>query len=89
MFSFNKLSRRTDILVHNRSGEPVMIIECKKPDIEINDKIFDQIVCYNMSFKVPYLIVTNGMDHFACKIDIKNSTWEFLNVIPLYEDLLT
>jgi predicted type IV restriction endonuclease len=89
MFKYSKLSRRVDILVHKRTGEPVMIIECKSPDVTINDIVFDQIVCYNMSFKVPYLIVTNGIDHFACKIDVVNSTYEFLNVIPLYEDLLS
>jgi hypothetical protein len=88
MFRLNNLSRRVDILVHNRAGIPVMIIECKSPDININDKVFDQIVCYNMKFKLPYLIVTNGMDHYACKIDIANKKYEFLNVIPLYEDIL-
>jgi hypothetical protein len=88
MFRFNNLKRRVDILVHNRSGAPVMIIECKEPDIKIDDKVFDQIVCYNMKFKLPYLIVTNGIDHFACKIDNINGTYEFLNVIPQYEDIL-
>ena len=88
MFRLNTLARRVDILVHNRSGAPVMIIECKAPDVTIDDKVFDQIVCYNMKFKLPYLIVTNGIDHYACKIDNTNNTYEFLNVIPLYEDLL-
>lgn len=87
-FKFNSLSRRVDILVHNRSGIPVMLIECKEPDITVNDEVFDQIVCYNMKFKVPYIIVTNGMDHYACKIDIENNSYDFLNVIPIYEDLL-
>jgi len=49
LFRFNKVKRRVDILVHNRSGEPVMIVECKAPDIKIDEKVFDQIVCYNIS----------------------------------------
>jgi len=89
MFSLNKLKRRVDILVHNRAGEPVMIVECKAPDIRIDDKVFDQIVCYNMGLKVPYIIVTNGIDHYACKIYFQENRYEFLLVIPLYEDLLT
>jgi len=89
MSKFNKLKNRIDILVHDRSGNPVMIVECKSPDIKIDDEVFDQIVRYNMGFKVPYLIVTNGMDHYACKIDVENKKYEFLLVIPLYEDLLT
>jgi hypothetical protein len=88
MFKLNTLTRRVDILVHNRSGIPVMIVECKKPEENINDEVFDQIVCYNMKFKLPYLIVTNGMSHYACKIDNTNRTYEFLNVIPLYEDII-
>jgi hypothetical protein len=88
-FRFNKLRRRVDILVHNRNGEPVMIVECKEPGVKIDDVVFDQIVCYNMRFKVPYIVVTNGIDHYACKINHNESKYEFLLVIPLYEDLLT
>ena len=36
LFRFNKVKIRVDILVHNISGEPVMIVECKAPDIKIN-----------------------------------------------------
>jgi hypothetical protein len=88
MFRLNKLIRRVDILVHNRSGEPVMIVECKSPDIKIDDKVFDQIVCYNMGLKVPYIVVTNGIEHYACKVDHQENKYEFLFVIPLYEELL-
>jgi hypothetical protein len=87
MFRQNKLNKRVDILVHDRTGKPVMIVECKEPDIPLNDKVFDQIVTYNMELKVQYIIVTNGIDHYACKIDHENKKYEFLLVIPLYEDL--
>jgi hypothetical protein len=85
---YNKMKRRVDVLIHNRSGEPVLIVECKAPEVKIDDKVFDQIVCYNMGFKVPYIIVTNGIDHYACKINHEEKKYEFLLVIPLYEDLL-
>ena len=88
MFTLNTMKRRVDILIHNRRGEPVMIVECKAPDIKIDDSIFDQIVKYNMTLRVPYIIVTNGINHFACKIDHQQNKYEFLLVIPLYEDLL-
>jgi hypothetical protein len=88
MFRFNKLRRRVDILVHNRSGEPVMIVECKSPDVKIDEKVFDQIVCYNIGLKVPYIVVTNGLVHYACKIRTQEVGYDFLLVIPLFEDLL-
>jgi hypothetical protein len=87
-FKLNKLKRRVDILVHNRAGEPVMIVECKSPDVNIDDKVFDQIVCYNMEFRVPYIVVTNGLNHYACRIDHIQNKYEYLMVIPLYEDLI-
>jgi len=88
LFRFNKLKRRVDILVHNRTGEPVLIVECKSPDVKIDESVFEQIATYNMKFKVPYLVVTNGLHHYACKIDHKEMKFEYLLVIPLYEDLL-
>jgi len=87
MSKYNDLRKRVDILVHNRSGQPVMIVECKAPDIKINDVVFDQIATYNMGFMVRYLLVTNGIDHYACRIDIEQKKYEFLNAIPLYKDL--
>jgi hypothetical protein len=88
LFRFNKLKRRVDILVHDRSGRPVLIVECKSPDVEIDDKVFEQIATYNMSYKVPFLVVTNGLHHYACKIDYAAMKFDYLLVIPLYEDLL-
>ena len=88
-FRLFKVKRRIDILVHNRSGKPVMIVECKADDVDLNEKVFDQIVCYNMESKVPYIIVTNGMIHLACKLKPDNTGYDFLNVIPLFEDLST
>jgi hypothetical protein len=88
MFTLNTMKRRVDILIHNRRGEPVMIVECKAPEIKIDDVIFDQIVKYNMTLRVPWIVVTNGINHFACKIDHQQNKYEFLLVIPLYEDLL-
>jgi hypothetical protein len=89
MSAYNKLKKRVDILVHDRSGKPVMIVECKSWDVKLNEKVFDQIVCYNMGFKVPYIVVTNGIEHYACRIDQEWTKYEFLLVIPLYEDLLS
>jgi hypothetical protein len=87
MFVLNKLKRRVDILVHNRQGKPIMIVECKEPEVRIDDKVFDQIVTYNLGLKVPYIIVTNGMVHYACKLRPDSMSYEYLNVIPLYEEI--
>jgi len=87
-FGHNKLKRRTDILVHDRLGHPVMIIECKSPDVGLTEKVYEQIVDYNRKFKVPYLVVTNGLHHYACRFSDDFTKWEYLLVIPLYEELV-
>jgi Type I restriction enzyme R protein N terminus (HSDR_N) len=88
-FGHNKLKKRTDILVHNRLGEPVMIVECKAPEVFLVEEVFEQIATYNLKFKVPYLVVTNGMRHFACKFRNDFKSWDYLLVIPLYEELVS
>jgi virulence-associated protein VagC len=88
MFRFNKLKRRVDILVHDRMGRPVMIVECKSPAIKLDEKVFEQIATYNMKFRVPYLVVTNGDRHYACKLSPLDVRPEYLLVIPLYEELI-
>jgi hypothetical protein len=83
------LKRRVDILVHNRKGEPVLIVECKSPDVPIDDTVRDQLGEYNMKFKVPFVIVTNGIRHYAFKYDPVQNLYDYMVAIPLYEDLLS
>lgn len=83
----NTMSRRPDIVVHDKHGKAVMIIECKAPEVKISQDTFDQVARYNSALKVPYLIVTNGLQHYCCKIDIVSNTYSFLKDIPVYEDL--
>jgi hypothetical protein len=91
MFHFNSMKKRVDILVHDRKGKPVMIVECKSPDVNVSDfyedKVFDQAGEYNMGFKLPYVVITNGIDHYAFRYDPELNRYEYMMVIPLYEDL--
>jgi len=80
----NDLSKRTDILVFNKSGNPHIIVECKAPHIKISQDTFDQIARYNMTIKANYLIVTNGLQHFYCQMDHKLKRYDFLKEIPIY-----
>jgi hypothetical protein len=90
-FRLNNMKKRVDILVHNRKGEPVMIVECKSPEIKISDfyedKVYDQLGEYNFGYKVPYVIVTNGIVNYAFRFDSTTGKYVHLMQIPLYEDL--
>lgn len=84
----NGTSKRCDTVAYNRFLEPLMIVEYKAPTIDITRAVFDQIACYNMVLRVRYLIVSNGLRHFCCKIDYATQTYSFLEEIPTYESLI-
>lgn len=86
--TMNTMSRRPDILIHDKAGTPVMIVECKAPEVEISQDAFDQIARYNSVIKAPFLVVTNGMKHYICRMDLKDNTYRFLEDVPAYEDLV-
>jgi len=83
----NKMSRRPDILIHNRQGEAVMIVECKAPEVNITQDTFDQVARYNSVLSVQYLVVTNGLQHFCCQMDYIGNTYRFLEDIPEYNEM--
>ncbi|MDP6922699.1 MAG: type I restriction enzyme HsdR N-terminal domain-containing protein [Lutibacter sp.] len=82
--TFNKLVKRTDILVFNQKGLPEIIVECKAPTVKITQASFDQIARYNLKLNAHYLFVTNGMAHYYCMIDPQNECYHFLKELPKY-----
>ena len=86
--TLNGMSRRCDTVVYRQEGlKPLMIIEYKRPDVDITQKVFNQICRYNMVLEVEYLVVSNGQNHYCCKVDLQNGTYTFLQDIPPYSDL--
>jgi hypothetical protein len=83
-FALYKLSKRSDVLIHDRRGKPMAIVECKSPEVKINKEVFDQIIRYNLNYKLSYLIVTNGLQHFCCQLNHQHQTSEFLKDIPTF-----
>lgn len=81
----NTMNKRTDIVVYNKNAKPGMIVECKAASVKIDQKAFEQIAQYNMSLKVPLLLVSNGLSHYCCKIDFEKKSFSFLESIPDYE----
>ncbi len=80
----NGLTKRYDIVVFNNNGSINVLIECKSTDIKISQTVFDQIARYNMTLKANFLMVTNGLNHYICKIDFENEKYSFLESLPNY-----
>jgi type I site-specific restriction endonuclease len=83
----HSLQKRADIVVYNKKGEPRLIVECKAPEVKITPEVFQQIAAYNMTLKVPFLVVTNGSGHYACRIDHEKRSYGFLPTIPAFEEI--
>lgn len=84
---FNGMKKRCDTVVFNPDGTPLMIVEYKAPEVQITQNVFDQIVRYNMTLRASYLVVSNGLNHYCCKIDYAGGTYHFIPTIPDYAEL--
>lgn len=85
--SLNSTKKRCDTVLYRRDLTARMIIEYKAPDVEITQNVFDQITRYNMVLRADYLIVSNGLQHYCCKIDYQTNSYVFLKDIPAYNEL--
>lgn len=79
-----KKKLRCDTLLYNRMLKPQMIIEYKSPEIELTQRVFNQITVYNFLLHVEYLIVSNGRQHYCCRMDYDQRSYQFLRDIPDY-----
>jgi Type I restriction enzyme R protein N terminus (HSDR_N) len=84
----NELMKRCDILLYDTHFKPFMLVECKSAKIPIDQAVFDQIARYNLKFKVPYLMVTNGLATYCCQIDHLKEGYHFLSEIPNFTSAL-
>ena len=80
---FNGIKKRFDIVSYSSEGKINLLVECKAPNIQINQKTFDQILIYNKILKSKYLMVTNGINHYYCKINEDMNNIKFLSNFPL------
>ena len=79
----NKLNKRFDIVVFDRNGNVLLLVECKSYNVRLDQKVFDQIAIYNKSIMAKYLMITNGLNHYYFEIDNTNKNYKFLNKFPL------
>jgi hypothetical protein len=80
--TLNGLSRRCDIVVFSPSGQPQIIVECKRPNVKITQKTVDQACRYNTVLKVPYLILYNGHNIIVISVDFDTGKLACLDDVP-------
>ena len=77
--------KRYDIVIFNKDGSLLLIVECKAPAIKITQETFDQIARYNLQLQAGYLMVSNGLSHYYCQVDTVAERYDFLRSLPNYE----
>lgn len=85
--TLNGLTRRCDIVVYNQQMQPVMIVECKQPEVALTQRVADQACRYNLVLGVPYLLLTNGRKSLCLRVDTTSKTLTTMPSIPSWEEL--
>ena len=77
---------RADIVVYNRQAHPLMVVECKRPEVTLDQSVVDQALRYNNELDVKYIAITNGVKTF---LFIRTADgWEFMQKAPLWEEMI-
>ena len=85
--TINGLSRRFDALFYNAQFEPLLLIECKAPDVPLNSSVFEQIAHYNAALRLPYLLLSNGIDSYFLAWQSEQAQFQMLPALPDYAAL--
>ncbi len=76
---------RADIVVYDRSAAPIMVVECKRPEVELDQQVVDQALRYNNELNVKYIAISNGLKTFIFERTVDG--WEFMQKAPLWEEM--
>ena len=85
-FHLNQKLQRTDILIYKNSN-PILLVECKAPQVPLSQNTFDQAARYNLHYKTPYVLITNGLTHFSAKVNYEIGEYTFFKDIPTFDEL--
>ena len=84
--SWNGLDYRADVVVYDRQAHPLMVVECKRPEVELTQEVVDQAIRYNQALDVRYIVITNGLKTFM--FERCGDGFVFVEKAPLWEDML-
>ena len=75
------MRKRADIVVY-KQAKPCIMVECKRPSVQITQQTFDQIARYNGKIGSEFLMVSNGLNHYYCLMNYKDERYQFLRELP-------
>ena len=75
-----ELKMRFDVVVYDRDSKPWMIVECKEMNVALDKSVLDQVLRYNISLNVPYLVITNGS--YCIALQLKENLMKAMDTLP-------
>lgn len=85
-FKSGEKQYRADIVVYDRALQPLMIVECKQPEVDITLEVAGQALRYFSVLKAPYIVLTNGKKTYL--YTLKDEGFAPLPSLPSYEQML-
>jgi len=85
--NMNGMKKRCDAILYDHNANPVLIIELKAPNVPISQATFDQVAVYNAKLQVNFFMISNGIEHFCCKVNPETARYEYFPEIPHYNQL--
>lgn len=83
-FKYNSLTYRADVMVFDQFAKPIMLVECKAANVKLDGKVIDQIIRYNLSLKIKFILITNGNSTYLCGMN-SDGEYHFLNESVKYD----
>ena len=87
-FTYNRRRYRADIVVFDRDLNPLLMVECKAPEVAVDGKVIEQAIRYNRVLRVKYIMVTNGKTSYLCRRNPETGDFDFTAEVPTYEEML-
>ena len=84
----NSQIKRFDVVVHNKNGQALILVECKAPNVKINGKTLDQASNYQQYLKCEYAMLTNGISHYFLNYQFDQGLSKQIQQLPLYSETL-
>lgn len=85
--AYNQRTKRSDLVVYDLFGKPILLLECKAPEVTITEGTFQQAAMYHATLQVSYLLLSNGAHHVLCHKLPETGQWQFLRKLPAYPEL--
>jgi hypothetical protein len=81
----NQRLKRFDLVCYDNQARPVILVECKAPEIKISVQTMAQALRYNSQIQAEYVVLTNGLDLVCAQIDHVKKEVNYLQDLPEYK----